>query len=917
MAEEGAEADSFNGRRKQSRRERFRDRLLKTLDKADKPKTKQDERDENLDDFLKSDGDTLPIHPSPSQKPIPRLSVSSSPRWPGAHDTVADVNIGQLAGDQQDTTPALPPRPRRRKGLSVRFSDSVPQIIGEGGDEAEAPTIWISRRRQAQISASPSALDGDLGPREASKTDTYSAVDAQLPTVDPARGESRPRILVRAPTGLGNGTFESDAMLRSRSLKTAEYDLSLGGSDLAPTNIQPESGLLLFSKARLDRTMLEEEARTLTSGIRRPSPERPALQQDEALPSKYLDERAASSTAPYAHQGHSPNASSTHLSPYGQSPSTSRPSSSSSQKSMTDRSTFQELTEVREGSKHVRPPKPAIIQRKPLPRPTTAVFKEDALGNFRLHARRYHGLFVLSAENTKPGVDASLSRWVRAAGWWFLTAETNFKLLRKDVDEGLNILQLTASRRHMQAMVDLAKTIWIVEDIVQEYAKTECLDLSTAESVEGLIQSNPLSRFARTLQYWQDLSKQVGGLVASACRNGFLTSTSESQPLSPGIDSTIWINYPVSASGIDSWFRSANPSWVEMDDTVTPIEPLDLAKVFPLKSTSIIFRIRSMFCHTFGGFQSDHQSPKVPCILTIGRHIGSYALVLFISSQDHSINVVIETDPVRGDGMAWLKAESSVLFSFADEFQFGVQLQPADYVHLKELYDLAVRASTATLRSASARINVGERSIFRCTTRTFERRSSERDGSFPYAGEQKDCEIILFEKFEVIKAASTTREARRGLRLSVVLSASASNLGVLDVHLGGDKPILLHSAHEYNPPLVEIMESQHTLLLIQFSQSRDFNKFYELLASLDYSAVEKNPHNHLPLHSFSIEPTSLDGKEFLKGAAWRSVHITRGIVPTQQSSHATNTLNSPDVNICSYSSHGNFANRLSQGMYTS
>lgn len=802
MAEEGAEADSFDGGRKQSRRERFRDRLLKTIDKADKPKTKQVERDEDLDDFLKSpsDGDTLPIHPPPPRKPVPRLSVSSSPRWPGAHDIAADEKSGQLAGDQQDAPPALPPRPRRREGLLVRFSESGPQIIGEGGDEAEAPTIWISQRRQAQIDASPSAVDGHLGPHEASNTTAYSAIGTQKPTVDSAGGESRPRILVRAPTGLGNVTFESDAISRSRSMKNAEFELSMGSSDLASTNVQTESGLLSFSAARLDRTMLEEEARALTSGTRDPSSERAVQQQDEALSSKYLNNRATSSTAPYALQGYSPNASSTHLSPHGQSPSTSRPSSSSSQRSMTDRSTFQESIEVGEGSNHARPSKTTVIQRKPLPKPTTAESTEDALGEFRLHARRYHGLFVLSAENTKPGLDASLSRWVRAAGWWFLTAETNFKLLRKDVEEGVNILQLTASRRHMQAVVDLAKTIWIVEDIVQEYARTECLDLSTAESVEGLIQSNPLSRFARTLQYWQDLSKRVGGLVASARRNGFMTSTSENQPLSPGIDSTIWITYPVSASDIDSWFRSANPSWVEMDETVTPVEPSDLAKVVPLKSTSSTFRIRSTFCHTFGGFQNNHQSPHVPCILTIGRRVGSYALVLFISSQDHSINVVIETDPVRGDGMAWLKAESSVLFSFADEFQFGIQLQQADYFHLKESYDLAVRASTATVRTPPAKTNVGERLIWRCTTKTFERRSSENVSSFPHAGEQKDCELILVEKFEVIEAASTTRKARRGLRLSVILSASASNLGVLDVHLGGDKPILLHSAHEYNPP---------------------------------------------------------------------------------------------------------------------
>lgn len=112
------------------------------------------------------------------------------------------------------------------------------------------------------------------------------------------------------------------------------------------------------------------------------------------------------------------------------------------------------------------------------------------------------------------------------------------------------------------------------------------------------------------------------------------------------------------------------------------------------------------------------------------------------------------------------------------------------------------------------------------------------------------------------------------------------------------------------------MESQHALLLIQFSRSRDFNKFYELLASLDYSAAEENPHDHLPLHSFLIEPTSPEAKRFLNGTPWRSVHVTRGIVPSQQSSHATDVLHLPDIKICVYSNHGVFADRLSEGMYT-
>jgi hypothetical protein len=919
MTEEGEVADFLGGGRKQSRRERFREQLLKKIDRSDKPKAKQAERDEDLNEFLKSppEGDALPPHPSPSRKPVPRINVSSSPRWPDTPGIPTREGTDHHNDGQQEALPYFPLKVRRREGLKVGFTQKAPQIIGEGGDEAEAPTIWITQSRQSSSAHPP--IHRETLQNHAGSVNTVSnpTVQASKAITDPAREESRPRMLVRAPTGFEEAETGQETVIRAKGMKSAEFEPTVTGGNMATPAVPSDSNLLPSSAAGLKRKMLAEEARAFTSGLRDTSPE-PSHQQQSITPPRCSQENLlAYSTASHIQWEVPPIASSNHLSPRGHSPSPSRPSSSSSHGSMTADSSARQSFDRGRGSNHTRPHVSSSPKRKPLPRAPSSDSKEDALIEFRSRARRYYGLFILATEKTEPGLDAPLSRWIRAAAWWFLTAESNFKLLRKDLEDGVNILQITASRRHMQAAVDLAKTAWIIEDIVQDYAKAESIDLSTPESIHRLIQSNPLSRFSRTLQYWQDLSQRFGSLVAAIRRNGFMTSASENQPLSPGIDSTIWLTYPVSDLNTANWVRSANPSWVKMEDSVTPVEPFDLAKAIPLKSTANTFRIRSIFCQTVGGFLNHHRSPSVPCILTIGRRSGSYALVLFVASQDHGINVVIETDPVRGDGMEWQQNSFSILFSFADDFQFLIQLQQAEYFLLKESYDLAMRSSTATVRDAFANANLGEKLIFRATSRTFERRSLEKINSFPYKGEQRDCEIILFEKYEMIRSASATRKAHRGIRLSVMLSPSAAYLGILDVQLGRDKPILLHSAHEFSPPLVEIMDYHRASLIIQFPQNRDFNRFYELLTTLEYSAAEDHSLENVPLRSLLIEPASAEAKTFLGGVPWRNVQITKGKAPSHQANHTMDILRSLSINICVFSNHGVFADRLHEGLSTS
>lgn len=88
---------------------------------------------EDVVDFLK---------PS-TEKSKPKLDIALAKRWPEAHEV-------RQAGQSSPFSEA--PRytkPRRRKGLVVSFVRTVPEIIGEGGDEATDPPSEISRQKAA------------------------------------------------------------------------------------------------------------------------------------------------------------------------------------------------------------------------------------------------------------------------------------------------------------------------------------------------------------------------------------------------------------------------------------------------------------------------------------------------------------------------------------------------------------------------------------------------------------------------------------------------------------------------------------------------------------------------------------------------------------------------------------------------
>ncbi|GAB7356421.1 hypothetical protein MBLNU459_g7193t1 [Dothideomycetes sp. NU459] len=131
------------------------------------------------------------------QQGAPRLDTGAAQRWPEAED----VRRAADAGDAQPRT--LPNgRPKRRKNLTVGFARTAPEIIGEGGDEADTPVVEVSRMKAKQLRSFsdrvPPALDTFAAdqhrqpknyPLSAPPTDPYAAKPA-LPRFQTSANET-------------------------------------------------------------------------------------------------------------------------------------------------------------------------------------------------------------------------------------------------------------------------------------------------------------------------------------------------------------------------------------------------------------------------------------------------------------------------------------------------------------------------------------------------------------------------------------------------------------------------------------------------------------------------------------------------------------------------------------------------------
>jgi hypothetical protein len=203
----------------------------------------------DIDDFLhKTDpSDVLPHFPTLSRDPlpVPRIDVNRSPRFPHARDLLGEDDT-VFAPRTQDDSRNPPRRKARRQGLVVRFSDRPPIIIGEGGDDAEEPTMYlldtIARLRSDAPMPEPQQYRGPVP----------SLQIPRKPVPSPTRHTSPPQV--------------SPPHILPQSLQSMEFDMTLMRGSLQE-HVPTQDSSVTVADAPASRTrrlrMRAEEGKTL------------------------------------------------------------------------------------------------------------------------------------------------------------------------------------------------------------------------------------------------------------------------------------------------------------------------------------------------------------------------------------------------------------------------------------------------------------------------------------------------------------------------------------------------------------------------------------------------------------------------------------------------------------------------------
>ncbi|KAK4627994.1 hypothetical protein CLAFUR0_04332 [Fulvia fulva] len=215
--------------------------------------------DDDVADFLK---------PS-TEKNVPKIDIAIAKRWPDAHEV-------------QKAVGGSTPSPRggrfvtkrvRRPGLTVGFVKTVPEIIGEGGDEAPDPPREISRTKAA-VARSTSERKPTEGqwPRSPPLVAPARGLPPQVQVKQPDEDDIVPPPMRRVNTSHNEFSPAMQRKYAPTSQETDPHRPSIGRTPTGLENHDPSLEHTTPLDTPIDTTRLDPfQGNSATGGQERPS----------------------------------------------------------------------------------------------------------------------------------------------------------------------------------------------------------------------------------------------------------------------------------------------------------------------------------------------------------------------------------------------------------------------------------------------------------------------------------------------------------------------------------------------------------------------------------------------------------------------------------------------------------------------
>ncbi|KAL5337443.1 hypothetical protein BJX70DRAFT_389226 [Aspergillus crustosus] len=765
----------------------------------------------------------------------PRLEISK--QWPSYEpQSLSPASSPSPAADTlpEPTLPILPPlKTKKHKGLRVKFANGAPECIGRGGDESETPTIGISLNRTRSHSQSSGGYNDNDNTQTGApqlRLDTSFGGKDRLGQRDGGSPLNRTPLLVK-------NTQDAD-FLMALNLNEAGSRLSFRTSPGADSVAQ-----------RVRAKMEHEEGRALQHRFEEPIS--PLNEKSPESPSSMYETPPISETEPVA----PPSPLRTPPSP--QPTRATKPEdliSSSGSAIMKNMSPSRSqlgpndvVSEELRPALHTRTTSTSPQPPKYSLRNIASQVSDTAFTDFKAYAAQYYDEIQLHAETVKPLMETSLTEWVRAAVWWFMRGKKRLEAYARS-RSGSNARPNSRPSPEMakQAVLDLAKALWINEAIVHQHPEVTRYGAMSIDALIAVASTTGDKQLADLLGAQQTVLNHLRSLSVSIKRNNILSVISPDGES----DTSVWVRYPFFAPDVSAVLSGATSRSMLLDNSG---KGPTFVQTMPLSDNSRYFSYGSMFVEvSVSSSEDDSQQFSMPCALSIIRDRADWYVFAAITSQSDLVNVMVQADRKKGptwDDVDWQVRTHSMRVKLPRGFELDVNFKEDDF---KMLWNI-VQYTRKT--EASLQPEAGESVIFENTLKAFQYMDPGTPKAFPPESIER-CRLRLFERSVQVTEGTGTRKAHRGFRITVLTSPKVKTLSSVRHTLGQGAPIVfgLLRGEDGAPALVlKVKEEGRTRsMLLTFQEVRERTNLHSLLLAMLPKQKEEKI-SDVPIRAYTIE----------------------------------------------------------------
>ena len=822
----------------------------------------------------------------------PRIDTTAAPRFPGATD---------LTQSEPVVDTYWKAKPRQNKGLRVTFQAAAPEIIGEGGDDAELPPKEVSNylhqvtSLESHLRAEISGNFRDTKPRIARKP---SPVPVDEPTF-------QPKLVQRTPTGLSEIFGDKTLDDRNECSDTSSYSISASPPKRKPLPPPPVPPYHTPDQRHHSPEAGHNEEHPTVSSLNGQDDvlEEHHSDQDDGISDHKLSSRldvpladilAGNSVTPRA----SPQPYSLHHE--------TQSSNYGSQSTFPPAQTPQDLPGSRAERKiQTTPGTLPVSKAKGISlRQIAKGLGDDSLEEFDARVQRFNHLFRLGVSARTGLTNVPFVQWIRTACWWFLNGRQGLEIEVRN--QSTNSSSPNPSATLKQAYVNLAKAWWIVKEITPNHPEITRFGKASFNSLRAVIQTFGDQALAEQAEIHTHVVANMRALTMSMKRNKRLPPPDlEIQRL----NLHILLELPKLPSDIAGYLVNNATEFHGQGalNIPNPFFPI------PIGDTDRYFNFGRMFVEISGFSDTPEQDVHLPCVLSVLRDRGEWGAQAAIASQDGQVNLVISDEssgalPWRSVQWQIKSYEMMLVVPGASEtpVKMQVKFSEKDFKTLWGIWDYTQR----TKKDFSIRKD--EELIFERTLESF---TCDDHTNFP-ADPVADCRLRLFERKVASSENSTEGVIHNGFRITVITPPSMKALSVVKYNIGREYPISLSMHRGALGPVLTLRVIPTSVTASPlFRQPEDLDTFRHLLSGTSNAKEDHFLPSMQLLGLFINSNRSNDDSlrfnddSHLIASPWSKLRIVRKGV--QPDSHAISPERSNNPWLIAVSDSGTLVDRLS------